>query len=1011
MNIKANENQHVIACIASSGLFDSRYYSKQSSMDGNDSTLIAHYINYGEAGGLSPSTLFDPKLYELANPDVKSAKINLLYHYVVHGRSEGRFANAAEVRSAAKYLKAKRFFDPKYYDSQGYKILIPDLDPVEEQLVLWRLGRNPNSNFDASFYASFYSDVVNNARSPMHHYLEIGQKQNRITNRFEFEKLHKIIDLHLDRRYYLSQVKSLDVGDDLATHYLSRGALLGFNPSPDFSTEFYIRNYPDILGSGFLPYQHFVMHGRHEGRKGAPDFGNSLQNGSLDFDPNKPTLIIANHEASRTGAPLVGLNLARSLHEKYNIITMVGVVRGIQEYFLESACFFVSGVREPLESEFLLRYLQSEFGAEALLLNSAETSPLAQAALNVNLPVVALVHEFAEYTKPASRIADIARLCDYVVVPARLIEESTQKEVYTHCSGKAPNIVVRPQGALPWVRPEEITESSDLTADDIIECVRKRAPAKTKFVLGAGHVHIRKGVDLFIQTAAEVEKIRNDIAFLWVGDGYFPETDLNYSIWLKEMIDRMGLEDSVFFFPPQTSLSTFYKVSDLFFLSSRLDPFPNVILDALQADKFTICFDNATGSADMFKNGEADGVAVAHCDTSAAAAAIAIAVDKQHKADKNANLIQENFCFEKYSEFVADTISQAKRDRAARNASVDYLLESQAFDPVLYTGLKDGRLMLLPALRDYVAGSSKGLSRRNPMRGFSENLYIARHGLADNVPALERALRDAGGDRRAIKTHRCVEVGQSKSMSKFARKKLKILLHIHAHYPDEIATFVKRLNACGVNLDIVATATSQTSRIHTEYLLSNYKAGRTKTVVVRNIGRDIGPFLTEVPREVEAGSYDIIGHLHTKKSLAWNAQSGASWRDYLLDTLIGDNSSALEDIIQLFASDDSLGLVFPDDGFNVGWSGNVDHVRSIAAKFPGGLPVPERPFFPIGNMFWARTAALKPLWDLQLSNDDFPPEPLPYDGSVLHAIERLTPSVCESSGFNWATVFVDGVIR
>jgi hypothetical protein len=52
-------------------------------------------------------------------------------------------------------------------------------------------------------------------------------------------------------------------------------------------------------------------------------------------------------------------------------------------------------------------------------------------------------------------------------------------------------------------------------------------------------------------------------------------------------------------------------------------------------------------------------------------------------------------------------------------------------------------------------------------------------------------------------------------------------------------------------------------------------------------------------------------------------------------------------------------------------------------------------------MFWARTAALRPLLDLGLSFGDFPPETGQTDGTLGHAIERLYLYACERAGFGW----------
>ncbi len=64
--------------------------------------------------------------------------------------------------------------------------------------------------------------------------------------------------------------------------------------------------------------------------------------------------------------------------------------------------------------------------------------------------------------------------------------------------------------------------------------------------------------------------------------------------------------------------------------------------------------------------------------------------------------------------------------------------------------------------------------------------------------------------------------------------------------------------------------------------------------------------------------------------------------------------------------------------------------------------------FPVGNMFAARPAALKPLLDLDLQWDDYPAEPVPDDGTVLHGLERILPLVVRKAGYVARAVRVPG---
>lgn len=52
-------------------------------------------------------------------------------------------------------------------------------------------------------------------------------------------------------------------------------------------------------------------------------------------------------------------------------------------------------------------------------------------------------------------------------------------------------------------------------------------------------------------------------------------------------------------------------------------------------------------------------------------------------------------------------------------------------------------------------------------------------------------------------------------------------------------------------------------------------------------------------------------------------------------------------------------------------------------------------------MFWYRPAALQPLFNLKLSAVDIPTEPIPPDGTILHAIERIMVYVAWNEGYDY----------
>ena len=93
------------------------------------------------------------------------------------------------------------------------------------------------------------------------------------------------------------------------------------------------------------------------------------------------------------------------------------------------------------------------------------------------------------------------------------------------------------------------------------------------------------------------------------------------------------------------------------------------------------------------------------------------------------------------------------------------------------------------------------------------------------------------------------------------------------------------------------------------------------------------------------------------------------------------------------------------------WSSNKALAILVAHRMNLDLHLPDAFDFPSGLMFWCRPAALRPLFDLKLSWDEYPTEPVPIDGTILHAIERLLPLIAEHEGYRVAATHVPGVTR
>jgi glycosyltransferase involved in cell wall biosynthesis len=990
-------NKADVETIRMSGLFDAEFYSSRVGIRPSDPIL--HYLQKGEARGIPPSDKFDPVFYRVTNPDVAEAGFSPLVHFIKYGQSEGRYGNRSSLSADAAKIIESGLFDPPAHETPRRGIV--GIPAVERYLAGWRFGYRGSAKFDDEFYHRTYEDARSSGKPPFIHFLEVGKRQHRPVNQKELSEAVSRIHYMFDVEYYRKQAGLPDLAENLIEHYLTVGRFRGFDPSPNFSAAYYLRVYPDVAENGIDPFIHYAVFSPNEKRIGRPSFLNGRISGSQSYDPARPSVIVVNHDASRTGAPLVGLEVARHLFRHCNVFIYSMRKGELIDEFASLAVQVYVGSAGPIEAEFFFRDVQREYGDVTVVLNSAETSAFASAALYVGVPSVALVHEFAEYTFPPGTAAKIVAAADRVVVPAKLVFNSVQREVGGHFGAQAANVVIRPQGCLHSL-PGRAKDGgdADLTAQQVLALIKPAGGDKPPVVLGAGFVHMRKGVELFVQAAHEVRRYIEDVRFIWVGAGYAPQADETYSVWVSEMVRRLGLEDCVFFLPPQSQLDTLFGLCDAFFLSSRLDPFPSVVLDALEAGKQVVCFDNATGAAELFQSGAARGAVVEYVNAAAAGDALVniLTSPAGEGSAINRSLVEEKFQFADYAGFLEQQIEQAQRLRTEARAACDRIIASKAFDPQFHDGGSVFQFDLDKPVQDYVARATKGLAKFSPRPGFNDGLYRSRIELKAGEVPFDHALRYRTDDE-VPSTHCCIALQRTVAPKPVVGR---IALHLHLFYPELADEFVQRLDAAGYPIDLFVTTPDESRQAELQQSFSQYRHGQVHYILVENRGRDIGPFLTHLGAPFANGNYDLVGHLHAKRSLAVDAAMGERWRTYLLDTLLGDTFSHL---LSLFADDEKLGLVFAEDRHAAGWNANFDIASGLAAKTTPRLTLPPYPYFPLGTMFWARRAAMAPLWTLDLHPEDFPAEPVHYDGTILHAIERLLPACCEAAGFSWCSVY------
>lgn len=125
-------------------------------------------------------------------------------------------------------------------------------------------------------------------------------------------------------------------------------------------------------------------------------------------------------------------------------------------------------------------------------------------------------------------------------------------------------------------------------------------PSDKKIITSVGlGLFWRKGADLFIEVCNTYSKIsiENNYFFLWVGGDFERDNNIKYGSWDEQLqkIEHYKLTDKIKFTGTVQNVSDFLKVSEIFLLTSREDPFPLVCLEAANHNLPIICFAEGGG--------------------------------------------------------------------------------------------------------------------------------------------------------------------------------------------------------------------------------------------------------------------------------------------------------------------------------------------------------------------------------------------------------------------------------
>ncbi|MCC6736265.1 MAG: hypothetical protein IT534_09070 [Bauldia sp.] len=312
--------------------------------------------------------------------------------------------------------------------------------------------------------------------------------------------------------------------------------------------------------------------------------------------------------------------------------------------------------------------------------------------------------------------------------------------------------------------------------------------------------------------------------------------------------------------------------------------------------------------------------------------------------------------------------------------------------------------------------STRGYLEDNPdvaRAGANAFLHFLHHGRAEGRPAgrLRRRVTDLFPGTLRLGSP---EYGPVTRLARFDRQAKtlpdvgRIAVHVHLFYVDDAETILAALRNIPASFTLLLSIpTGEAEEIWQEFFAE--RLGEDVTVVARRIenrGRDVMPWLVGFRDEVLRA--DLFCHAHTKRSR--HLRQHRDWGRFLLHATLG-SPGVVAEIVDMFAADPKLGLVFPPYSASVAaqpsWGQNRDGASALLQRMALAADPSRCPDYPAGSFFWARPAALRPLFDLKLRPADFDVELGQHDGTTAHAIERLVGAVPPLLGYEIACVGVD----
>lgn len=324
--------------------------------------------------------------------------------------------------------------------------------------------------------------------------------------------------------------------------------------------------------------------------------------------PLERRILLVGHGARRAGGEMLLLALMRWLRVAEGrdpVAILLGGGELEAEYRLYGPVYTVGReIRAEDELPLLFANLRAS-GYRRAICNTILCGHLSEPLHQAGFETITLIHELP--TSIGNLVAPervhTARVhSDHLVFSARFVRDAFER----HYGAPPRPAAVVAQGVLA-----DLADGGDVAAARAALRRRCGFPAEAPVALGVGIGDLRKGPDLFVETARRGGP-DSPWRFVWIG-----RIDPAIERWLAHDIEAGGLADRVRLLDSEADLAPIFLAADAFLLTSREDPFPNVVLDAMSVGLPVIAYEGAGGAPEVLAEGA--GLVVPYRDAGAMA--------------------------------------------------------------------------------------------------------------------------------------------------------------------------------------------------------------------------------------------------------------------------------------------------------------------------------------------------------------------------------------------------------